>query len=196
VFVHTALALDSLLRNPSPTLAFGALLHDIGKPQTLEYADRIRFNKHPHVGAEMAEAVCRRLRFSNADRTQIVALVETHMKFMDVRKMRRSRLRRLLALDRFDEHLELHRVDCVASHGATDNYDYCREMLDAFAREDAEPVLPPPLLTGHDLIARGYRPGPRMGEMLEALRDAQLDDEVASPQAALEWTRERYPPDA
>jgi len=192
VFIHTALVLDHLPNDPSPTLALGALLHDIGKPPTFERSDRIRFNRHHTVGSDMAKAACRRLRLSNAERRQVAALVVHHMDFLNVTRMRPSRLRRLLALDAFDEHLELHRADCLASHGSIDNYTFCKEKLDEFAREDAE-ILPPPLLSGHDLIAAGHAPGPRMGEMLGALREAQLDGELDSPQAARAWVAEHFP---
>jgi poly(A) polymerase len=145
------------------------------------------------VGAQIANAVCRRLRFSNADRKQIVELVERHMEFMNVEQMRPARLRRLLALERFDEHLALHRADCLASHGNLDNWEYCKRKMAEFARADAEPVLPAPLLNGRDLIAAGYPPGPRMGEILRALREAQLNGELRSREEALAWAREQYP---
>ncbi len=196
VFKHTALALDAMGPNPSPTLAFAVLLHDVGKRETLVYADRIRFNRHHSVGAEIAGTVCRRLRFSNDDRAHIIRLVDYHMHFMNVQRMRPANLRRLMALDRFDEHLALHRADCLASHGKLDNYDYCKEKLEEFEREDAEPILPPPVISGHDLIARGYRPGPLMGKILGELREAQLNGEVKSAEGALEWVARRYPPDA
>jgi len=193
VFTHTALALDRLPPSPSVSLAFGALLHDIGKPPTIEHADRIRFSLHHSVGAEIADAFCRRLHFSNADRKQIVELVARHMDFMNVAQMRPARLRRLLALDRFEEHLELHRIDCLASHGNLDNYEYCKARLEEYTRADAGPVLPPRLLTGDDLIAVGYTPGPYLGRILQALRDAQLNGELSDPAVALEWVRSRYP---
>jgi poly(A) polymerase len=195
VLIHTCLALDALGPSPSPTLAFATLLHDIGKPPTIEHADRIRFNLHQEVGAEMADAVCHRLRFSTAERKQIVALVGNHMKFMHVQNMRRARLRRLLALDRFGEHLALHRADCLSSHGNIDNYDYCNAMLAEFEREDSEPVLPPPLLTGNDLIAAGYAPGPRMGRILAEAGEAQLEGEFKTAEEAIDWVRERHAPD-
>jgi poly(A) polymerase len=193
VFVHTALALDAMPPDPSPTLAFGVLLHDIGKAPTFEHADRIRFNRHHFVGTEMAKVVCRRLRFSNADRKQIAALVRLHMRFLDAQGMRPARLRRFLATERFDEHLALHRVDCQASHGSLENYDFCMGKIEEYARENSEPLLPPPLLNGHDLIAAGYAPGPRMGAVLRALRETQLDGEIDSPESALDWVRKNYP---
>ncbi|HUT22974.1 MAG TPA: CCA tRNA nucleotidyltransferase [Sumerlaeia bacterium] len=195
VFVHTALALDAMPPDPSPTLAFGVLLHDVGKAPTFEHADRIRFNRHHVVGTEMAKIVCRRLRFSNADRKQIAALVRLHMRFLDVQDMRPARLRRFLATERFDEHLALHRVDCQASHGSLENYDFCMRRIEEFAREDSEPLMPPPVLNGHDLIAAGYAPGPRMGAILRALREAQLNGEVDSRESALDWVRRNYPPE-
>ncbi|MBN1865911.1 CCA tRNA nucleotidyltransferase [Candidatus Sumerlaeota bacterium] len=193
VFMHTVLALDHLPANPSATLAFATLLHDVGKPETIVHADRIRFDEHNVVGAEAARRVCRRLKFSNADRKQIVELVDRHMDFMNVQKMRPARLRRFLGMEGFDEHLELHRADCLASHGNTENYEFCKEKIAEFSREDSEGVLPAPLLTGHDLIRAGYPPGPRMGKILAAVREAQLEGEIASADEALRWALERYP---
>ena len=193
VFTHTALALDALPPNPSPALAFAALLHDVGKPVTYEESDRIRFNQHNEAGAEIADAVCRRLKFSNAGRQQIVEMIARHMDFINIHRMRPATLRRFLALERFEEHLELHRVDCLASHGDLDNYRYCREKMEEFARAGAEPVLPPPLINGDVLIAAGYQPGPRMGAILRALREAQLNGEARTPEEAIAWVRERYP---
>ena len=194
VFVHTALALDALPPAPSATLAFATLLHDVGKPATLEFADRIRFNEHADVGAGLADEVCKRLRFSNADRRRIVALVAGHMRFMSVTEMRPNRLRQFLAQDGFDEHAELHRADCLASHGNAENYEFCKRKREEFAREDAERALvPEPLLGGDTLIALGYRPGRRMGEILHAVREAQLDGELAGKEEALAWVAERFP---
>ncbi|NQU42244.1 CCA tRNA nucleotidyltransferase [bacterium] len=193
VFLHTCLALDNLPPKASPALAIGVLLHDIGKPPTYEEADRIRFNKHHAVGAEMADEICRRLRFSNADRKRIVAIVDQHMRFMDVTRMKPSTLRQFLAQDGFDEHLQAHRADCLASHGDLDNYRLCLAKLEEFLREADKPGLPLPLITGHDLIAVGYPPGPRMGEILGAVREKQLDGELHSLDQALEWVKETFP---
>ena len=195
VFEHTVLALEALPEAPSPSLAMGALLHDVGKPATIKFADRIRFNRHHSVGARVADEICRRLRFSNAERERIVALVAHHMEFMNVREMRPARLRRMLAMDGFGDHLELHRADCLASHGGLDNYDFCSEKLAELEAEAEGPSLPDPLISGDDLIVAGYRPGPRMGEILEAVREAQLDGELATRDDALEWARQRYDTD-
>ncbi len=194
VFEHTVLALDALPQDASAPLAFGALLHDIGKPPTIEHGeDRIRFHHHNTVGADLAAAVCRRLRFSNADREHIVALVAEHMRFMHVDEMRTSTLRRFLAMPHFDDHLALHRADCVACHGDTSNVDYCLEMMERFAEENAKPGLPEPFINGDDLIALGYKPGPRMGDMLESVREAQLENEIHCRDDAVEYVKNQYP---
>lgn len=193
VFTHTRLALDALPENPPPTLAMATLLHDVGKPPTLVHADRIRFNEHNTVGAEMAEAICRRLKFSNDARKRIVDLVRQHMRFMHIQKMRTAKLRRFLGVPHFEEHLELHRADCLSSHRNLSNYDFCHDLLAQWQQEDRT-ALPPPLLSGHDLIRMGYQPGPGMGELLEALREAQLEGDLETREAAEAWVREHYPP--
>jgi putative nucleotidyltransferase with HDIG domain len=182
VWVHT-LKLASLLRSPSPTLAWGALLHDAGKPGTFERLDRIRFNGHVELGVTLANGICQRLRFSDADREQIVALVKNHMRFGDIHRMKESTLKRFLRLDRFEEHLELHRVDCLASHGLLDNYWYAKERFESLPEEELRPVR---LLTGGDLISAGWVPGPEFRRVLEAVEDAQLDGRIATRDQALE----------
>ena len=193
VFTHTVLSLDTLPPAPSPTLAIATLLHDVGKPPTFEIADRIRFNQHAAAGAEMVDGICRRLKFSNDDRERIVALVRDHMQFLHVQEMRPSKLRRFIGQEHFDEHLALHRSDCLSSHRNLDNYDFCQTRLREYAEASSEPVLPPPLLNGDALIRMGYKPGPRMGEILHTLRDAQLDSELHTSEEAMEWVKKHYP---
>lgn len=156
VFQHTRL-MFSLVRNLSPTLALAVLLHDVGKPGTFAFGDRIRFDGHAELGARMAEEICRRLKLSGVQIQQVVRLVKDHLRFMHVRQMRESTLRRFLRTEGFEEHLELHRLDCLASHGDLSNYDFCRKKLSEL---DREALAPPPLINGHDLIALGLEPGP------------------------------------
>jgi poly(A) polymerase len=189
VWTHTLLMLEGL-DHPTPALALGVLLHDAGKPGTFRRApDRIRFDGHMELGVEIAKNIMRRLRFSNADCEQVVALVANHMRFKDVPRMRESTLKRFLRLDRFPEHLELHRLDCANSNGYTDTYDFVREKLDEIPPEQ---LKPPRVLTGNDLIVTGYRPGPRFGEMLQAVEDAQLEGSVRDRDQALALIAARF----
>jgi poly(A) polymerase len=191
VFVHTLLLLEKLPPGCSKTLAWGALLHDVGKPPTFRVApDRIRFDGHVAVGVKMAAEICRRLRFSNHETDQILALVDNHMRFGVVQRMNQSTLKKFLRLPAFDEHLELHRIDCLSSHGQLDAYEYSREQLRSLP---PEAIRPEPLITGSDLIAAGYEPGPRFKEMLIAIEDAQLDGRLASREAAMEFVRRQFP---
>jgi poly(A) polymerase len=191
VFVHTLLLLDKLPAGASKTLAWGALLHDVGKPPTFRVApDRIRFDGHVEVGVKMAAEICRRLRFSNDETDQILALVENHMRFGDVQRMKQSTLKRFFRLPAFDEHLELHRIDCLSSHGLLDAYHYAIEQQQSMP---AETIRPTPLVTGNDLIAAGYEPGPRFKEILSAVEDAQLEGRLLSHEAAMEFIRCEFP---
>jgi poly(A) polymerase len=191
VFVHTLLLLEKLPAGCSNTLAWGALLHDVGKPPTFRVApDRIRFDGHVEVGVKMAAEICRRLRFSKHETDRILALVDNHMRFADVQRMKQSTLKKFLRLPAFDEHLELHRLDCLSSHGNLDSYDYSQEQLRSLP---PEAVRPTPLLTGHDLIAAGYQPGPRFKEILSAIEDAQLEGRLASHDTAMEYVRREFP---
>ena len=191
VFVHTLLLLEKLEAGGSKTLAWGALLHDIGKPPTFRIApDRIRFDGHVEVGVKMAAEICRRLRFSNEETDQILALVQNHMRFADVRRMKESTLKKFLRLPGFEEHLELHRIDCLSSNGITESYDYAREKLGSMPPEQ---IRPQPLLTGHDLIEAGYEPGPRFKQILDAVEDAQLEGRLGSRDAAMEYLRREFP---
>ena len=185
VWTHTLIMLERLER-PSVTLALGVLLHDVGKPPTFRIADRIRFDGHVEAGVKIAEAVLGRLRYSNDEAEQVAALVANHMRFRHVREMRESKLKRFLRLPRFDEHLELHRLDCLASHGGLSSYQFARERFEQAAPEQ---LRPPRLLTGHDLIAAGYQPGPEFSRLLDMVEDAQLEGGVRTREEALELVR-------
>ncbi len=191
VWVHTLLLLEGLPEKVSPTLAMGALLHDVGKPPTFRVApDRIRFDGHVEVGVKMAEQICHRLRFSKHDTEQIARLVANHMRFSDVQEMRPSTLKRFFRLPRLDEHLELHRLDCLASHRDLTLYNFVREKL---AELPAEQIRPQPLLTGDDLIAMGYTPGPQFKQILAAVEDGQLEGRLDDPEQAREFVRREFP---
>ena len=189
VWTHTLLMLE-MLRDPTPTLAMGVLLHDVGKPPTFRVADRIRFDNHCEIGARMAEEICGRLRFSRRQIDQIAELVRNHLRFKDAPHMRESTLKRFLRLPAFEEHLELHRLDCLSSHRRLENYDLVRQ---AWLRLGEEGIRPPRLITGDDLLALGHRPGPLYRQILEAIEEAQLDRRVASREEALALVRERFP---
>lgn len=183
VWVHTLLLLEKLPVGVPAALAWGALLHDVGKPPCFERgADRIRFNGHAEVGTRIAEAICARLRFANEDTTQIALLVANHMRFGDVEKMKQSTLKRFFRLPRFEQHLALHRMDCLSSHGRLRLYDYAREHYEAMPEDQVRPTL---LVTGRDLIAAGYRPGPRFKQMLMLAEDAQLEGRIGSREEGL-----------
>lgn len=198
VFTHTCLALDAMTPalghdRVSPTLAMGVLLHDVGKPPTFRRApDRIRFDLHMNVGAELADAICRRLSFSRRDREEIVSLVKRHMRFMDVQRMKVSTLKRFMAAPNFDEDLALHRADVSSYDGGVGNYDYCVQRREEFQSESRN-ILPEPFISGADLIAMGHTPGPRFREILDALADAQMEGEVTTKEEAEEWVRGRHP---
>ncbi len=193
VWIHTRLMLEKLAAGSSPTLAWGVLLHDVGKPPTFTPAastgDRIRFDEHVEVGTRMAEEICRRLRFSNDDTEQVAALVANHLRFKDVFEMRPSTLKRFVRLPRFEEHLELHRLDCLASHGMLDAYQFVRQFL---AETPPAQVRPARLVSGDDLKQMGFAPGPQFREILRAVEDAQLDGRLASRAEALAFIRQNY----
>lgn len=194
VFEHSLLLLEKLPADCSgsisKTLAWGALLHDVGKPPTFRRApDRIRFDGHVEVGVKMAAEICRRLRFSNHETDQILALVDNHMRFADVQRMKQSTLKKFLRLPAFEEHLELHRLDCLSSHRQLDSYEYSREQLRSLP---PEAIRPTPLITGRDLIEAGYKPGPRFKEILTAIEDAQLEGRLTSREAAMEYVRREF----
>jgi poly(A) polymerase len=190
VWTHTLLLLEKLPAGASPTLAWGALLHDIGKPATFSHhpPDRIRFNGHVEVGVKIAHAILRRLRFSNEDCMQILALVENHMRFGDVEKMKESTLKRFFRLPKFDEHLALHRLDVTSSHGDLSLYDFAKRRREELPEEQVRPQL---LVTGRDLIAAGYQPGPHFKEMLRFAEDAQLEGRIQSTEEGLDLIRQQ-----
>jgi len=193
VWTHTLIMLEGLPAGCTPTLAMGVLLHDIGKPGTFERApDRIRFHGHVELGVEIAERICRRLRYSNDDTEQILALVENHMRFAHVKDMRRSKLKRFVRMDGFDEHLALHRLDCLSADRPLGNYEFVKREREEFERAAAESP-PQPLLTGRDLIELGYEPGPKFKPILEAVEDAQLEDRISTREAALELVAREFP---
>jgi putative nucleotidyltransferase with HDIG domain len=190
VWVHTLGLLGQLEAGCSMTLAWGALLHDVGKPPTFRKApDRIRFDGHVEVGVAMAAEICRRFRLSNEETRQIVVLVENHMRFMDSGRMKASTLKRFFRLERFEEHLALHRMDCLAGSGYLANWEFMREKWLAMPEET---VRPQPLITGRELIAAGYRPGARFKEMLRAVEDAQLEGTIGTEDAALRLVLEKF----
>jgi tRNA nucleotidyltransferase/poly(A) polymerase len=190
VWIHTRMMLAKLSPRCSPTLAWGVLLHDVGKPPTFAPATgpgtRIRFDGHAEVGTRMAEHICRALRFSNDDIEQIAALVANHMRFKDVQHMRIATLKRFVRLPRFAEHMELHRLDCLASHGSLDAYTFVQRFL---VETPPEKVYPPKLVTGDDLKTMGLLPGPRFREILSAVEEAQLEGRLQDRESALEFAR-------
>jgi poly(A) polymerase len=191
VFVHTLLLLENLPQPCPPTLAWGALLHDVGKPATFRVApDRIRFDNHVDVGVKISEAICERLRFSNHDTARVLALVDNHMRFGHVTRMKESTLKKFLRLPGFDEHLALHRADSLASHGNLSTYELVRAKL---AEIPPEKIRPAALVSGDDLIAAGYAPGPRFREILEAVEDAQLEGRLLSRDTALDFVKRQFP---
>jgi len=188
VWIHTRMMLEKLAKGASPTLAWGVLLHDVGKPPTFQSAaetgDRIRFNHHVEVGVRIAEAICGRLRFSGDEIEQIAALVANHMRFAHVESMRKATLKRFVRLPNFDEHLELHRLDCLASHSHLDSYGFVERFLEETPPEE---VRPRRLLTGDDLLEMGYHPGPQFARILSRVEDAQLEGQITTTQEAKEF---------
>jgi len=192
VWTHTLMLLEQLEPGCSMTLAWGALLHDVGKPPTFRIApDRIRFDGHVEVGVAMGAEICRRFRFSNDETRQILALVENHMRFADTERMKTSTLKRFFRLEKFEQHLNLHRMDCMAASRNLDHYNFARERWLAMPEET---VRPRPLITGRELIAAGYAPGAGFREMLHAAEDAQLEGAVTSEQEALKLIAEKFGP--
>ena len=190
VWVHTLLLLEQLEAGCPATLAWGALLHDVGKPPTFRVAERIRFDGHVEVGVAIGGEICRRFRFSNDDTRQILALIENHMRFADAARMKASTLKRFFRLENFGQHLALHHMDCLAASGNLDHWNFVRER---YATMPQEAVRPKPLLTGRDLIAAGYVPGAQFKEMLHAVEDAQLEGVISTEQDALALVRGRFP---
>ncbi|MGO9127313.1 MAG: CCA tRNA nucleotidyltransferase [Terriglobales bacterium] len=191
VLVHTLLLLEKLPHPCSAALAWGALLHDVGKPPTFRVApDRIRFDGHVDVGVKMAEEICQRLRFSNDDTEQVLALVDNHMRFSHAMRMSEATLRRFVRMPHFDEHLELHRLDSQASHGDLSTYNFIRNKMAAMTPEAMRPA---PLVTGEDLIAAGHEPGPRFKEILSAIEDGQLEGRLHNREEALQFVAREFP---
>jgi tRNA nucleotidyltransferase/poly(A) polymerase len=190
VWIHTLIMLEGL-RSPTPPLALGVLLHDVGKPGTFRVADRIRFDGHVELGERIAREILNRLRFSNAEIDQVIALIANHMRFSHVHQMRESTLKRMLRLNQFEEHLELHRLDCASSHGHLENYEFAKTKFEQSAPEE---LRPPRLVTGDDLIAAGYAPGPDFSRMLEVAEDAQLEASIRNKEEGLELVRSTFGP--
>jgi poly(A) polymerase len=191
VFKHTRIMLEMLPAEASLPLVLSVLFHDVGKPPTATVDDdgRIRFNGHDRIGAEMTESIMERLRFSRAEIDATVEAVRQHMVFKDVPNMRVAKLKRFMARPTFEDELELHRVDCASSHAMLDNYEFLLEKKEEFA---SEPIIPPPLVRGDDLIAMGLKPGPRFGEILEAVETRQLEGALKNREEALEWVTKEF----
>lgn len=190
VWVHTLMLLEGLPANGSPTLAWGALLHDVGKPPTFRRApDRIRFDNHAEVGTQMAKEICHRMRMSNEETEQICAIVANHMKFPELPRMRQSTLKKFLRMPKIEEHIEMHRLDCLASHGDLSLYELAKEKLATIPEEQ---IRPEPLITGADLIALGMQPGPQFKQILSEIEDAQLEGTLTTKEKALEEVKARY----
>jgi poly(A) polymerase len=189
VFVHTRLMLSLLPEQVSTPLVFSVLFHDIGKPPTflIDETGRIRFNGHESISASMTEKIFSRLRFSNAETEATVVGVKNHMAFKDVQNMRVATLKRFLARPTIDDELELHRVDCQGSHGLLDNYDFLLRKREEFSNE---PLIPPPLITGRDLIEAGLKPGPPFKKLLDSAQALQLEGGLKTREDALVWLRE------
>ncbi len=188
VFTHTCLMFSLAQKPLDPALALAVLLHDVGKPPTFSVRERIRFDGHAELGALMAARIGRQLRLSSEQNEEVVDLVRNHLRFIHVQEMRESTLKRFLRKPNFEKHLELHRLDCLGSHGDLSSYLFCRQKLEEFSREK---MRPKPLLGGHDLIAEGLEPGPLFSVLLGELEDLQLEDRISTRQEALEWLRTR-----
>ncbi|HEU0273098.1 MAG TPA: CCA tRNA nucleotidyltransferase [Candidatus Udaeobacter sp.] len=191
VFKHTRLMLDFLPKTVSVELVFAVLFHDVAKPRTatVDKTGRIRFSGHDRLGAEMTEEIMRRLRFSGAEIDATVEMVRQHMVFKDTPNMRVAKLKRFMARPTFNDELVLHRVDCEGSHRMLDNYEFLLRKREEFANE---PIIPPPLVTGDDLIGLGLKPGPMFGEILEAVETRQLEGMLRTRDEALEWVKGEY----
>jgi len=191
VFQHTRLMLQFLPETVSVPLVFAVLFHDVAKPvtATVDKTGRIRFNEHDRIGAEMTDAIMRRLRFSGAEIEAAVEMVRQHMVFKDVPRMRTAKLKRFMARLTFNDELELHRVDCESSHRMLDNYEFLLRKREEFA---SEPIIPPPLVRGDDLITLGLKPSPKFGEILEAVETQQLEGRLKTRAEALEWVKREY----
>lgn len=192
VFEHTCIMLG-LMENPGPELALAVLFHDVGKPPTFTVSDRIRFNGHDMVGARITKRIMARLKFPRRMTERVLEMVKSHMRFMHVREMRESTLKRFMNQETFPEQLELHRLDCMASHRDVSNWEFCREKHVSYQEEE---LRPPRILTGHDLIGLGYIPGPRFSEMLRFVEDAQLEGRIGTKEEAISLVLNNFPPDS
>jgi poly(A) polymerase len=190
VWTHTLMMLEGLPPGVPLTLALGVLLHDVGKPATFRVAERIRFDGHVEAGVEIARKLMNRLRYSNEEMAQVEALIANHMRFKDLPKMRESKMKRFLRMPAFDQHLELHRLDCSSGSGHLENYEFARTKL---AEQTPEALKPEPLITGRDLIEHGYKPGPQFSKMLAFIEDAQLESTVSTREDALELLSQTFP---
>ena len=189
VFVHTQLLLDKL-ENPTVTLAFSCLLHDVGKPPTFTRdGDKIHFYEHDRIGADMTREIMMRLRFSNKEIDAVAAAVSNHMRFMHVKEMRQGKLKTFLARDTFQEELELHRIDCSSSHGKLDNYEFLKAKIQELKEDELKPK---PFLTGHRLMAAGISAGPVMGQIIREGYELQLEGRFENEDAAVQWAKERW----
>lgn len=192
VYIHTKMMLNMLEGDITLELCLAVLLHDIGKPATYSYdpeEDRIRFSGHDALGAEMAESIMRRLKYSNKTIEDVCAMVANHMNFMNVRFMKKAKVKRFMARATYENEMELHRVDCASSNGITENYDFLRAKEEEFA---SEPLIPPPLVTGKDLIELGHTPGPLFKEILRTLQNEQLEGSLTSRKQAIDWISKNF----
>ncbi len=189
VWIHTKMMLEGM-HAPTATLSLGVLLHDVGKPPTFSVSDRIRFNNHADVGAKMGKEILERLRMPSRTIERVYELVLHHLRFKDFPKMRASTQKRFLRMDGFEEHLELHRLDCTASHGDLTHYHLATQMLDQMP---PEVIRPAPLVRGDDLIERGYQPGPLFKEILNAIEEGQLEGTLKSRSQALQFIADHFP---
>jgi poly(A) polymerase len=190
VWVHTVLMLERMAPARSFDFALSVLLHDVGKPPTFSVKDRIRFDNHCQVGADMSEEICTRLKLSRKQTEKVVELVREHLRFKDVRQMRESKLKRFLRGEHFSDHLELHRLDCLASHRDLSNWEFCKQKLEEIGPEEMRPER---LISGRDLIQMGYVPGPLFSEILTTVEDSQLEGKIKDREAALELIRKQFP---
>jgi poly(A) polymerase len=191
VFEHIRLMLEKMPPGAHPSLPWAVISHDIAKPATAEMdpaTGKIHFYGHEKVGAALAERILTRLRFPKKQIEEIVACVRQHMQFKDVKQMRKATLRRLLMRKTFPLELELHRLDCLGSHGDLGHYEF---LVEQAAELEKKPAIRPPLLTGKDLIALGMKPGPALGALLAEIREKQLQDELKTPRQARAWAKKR-----
>lgn len=196
VYTHTCIMLEMLKDEPSLELCLGVLFHDIGKPDTYTYDeedDRIRFNGHDAVGAEMTKDILKGMKYPNDTVEDVRVMVRNHMSFMHVKDMKTSKLKRFMSRETFPDEMELHRVDCASSNGFTENYDFLIDKKEEFANE---PLIPPPLVTGRNLIDMGHKPGPRFKEILRSVETEQLEKRLLDAEQALAWVKQNYPVEA